>query len=219
VSDEPLERLAAAASARGWPAAGLEPLAAYLRAVLSWRGRVNLTGARDLGEAVDTLAVSAFAVTHAWDRDAPPQLAVDLGTGNGLPGVAVALAWPTAEVLLVERRRRKAEAVAACLAEAGIGNAVAVAAEGRDLARVRPDVLGRVDLVTVRAVGTAAQAVEIAAPWLAPGGRIAHFKGASLSAEEEAAGAKAAARAGLRALPVRRYEDPWGPARLLCHER
>ena len=59
----------------------------------------------------------------------------------------------------------------------------------------------------------------VAAPWLAPEGRIAHFKGEGLEASEEAEGARAAARAGLRVLPVRRYDDPWGPARLLVHER
>lgn len=214
-----LERLATIARDRAFPddRETLARLVRYLEAVLEANQRVNLTGARDLERAVDVLALSAFAVTRAVD--APPRLVVDLGTGNGLPGVAAALAWPEARVLLVERRGRKAAAVAACVASVGLERVDVVTCDGRELLRERPEVEGATDLVTVRAVGRLDEAVQMAAAWLAPGGRLAHWKGRALSAAETRAGEAAARRAGLDLLPTLRFEDEAGPGRLVRVER
>ncbi len=194
-------------------------LLAHLLAVLDANRYVNLTAARDLPAAVDILALSAFAVVWAWPAERPPpRRAVDLGTGNGLPGVAVALAWPEADVLLVERRGRKARAVEACLAAAGLDRVAVLTADGREVLARRPELRGTVDLVTVRAVGPLAEVARLAAPWLAPGGRLAHWKGRGLSREEIAAGEVAAREAGLDPLPVLSCEDDAGPARLVVYE-
>jgi 16S rRNA (guanine527-N7)-methyltransferase len=214
-----LARLGATARDRRVPddPATLVRLVRYLEAVLEANERVNLTAARDLDRAVDVLALSALAVTRSVDS--PPGLVVDLGTGNGLPGVAAALAWPAARVLLVERRGRKAQAVAACVEAVGLSNAEVVVCDGRELLRERPEVRGATDLVTVRAVGRLDEAVGMAAAWLAPGGRLAHWKGRALSVEEVRAGEAAARRAGLCVLPTLTFDDEAGPARLVLAER
>ena len=214
-----LERLAETAKSRLFPAdeATLRRLVGYLEAVLEANRSVNLTGARDLDRAVDVLALSALAVTCAVD--AAPRRVVDLGTGNGLPGVAAALAWPDAEVLLVERRGRKASAVRACVEAVELSNVQVVTCDGRELLRERPAVKEATDLVTVRAVGPLDEAVRMAAPWLAPGGRIAHWKGRSLSDEETRAGTAAARGATLRVLPPLAFEDDAGPGHLVLYER
>jgi 16S rRNA (guanine527-N7)-methyltransferase len=219
-TDDPARRLEAAARMRGYPASALPAMLAYLRAMLERDRDVNLTGARDLGEAVDKVAVSALAVVAAWPAARPPGLVVDLGTGNGFPGVAAALAWPTARVLLVERRAKKARAVADALTDAGIAGAQAVPCDGRDLVRLFPEVAGAVDLVTVRATGPLDATTREALPWLARGGRIAHWKGASLSDEERRAGTRAAREGGLRVLPEPSLgRAPPGPAHLIVYER
>jgi 16S rRNA (guanine527-N7)-methyltransferase len=219
---EALRRLRTAAAESGGPLEGgvLERVVAYLEKVLREGRDLNLTAARTLAEAVDVLALSSLAVRAAWpaDRD-PPRRVVDLGTGNGFPGVVAALLWPGARVLLVERRAKKATAVAACCAAVGIGNAEAVPCDGRDLLRERPEVRAGVDLATARAVGTLEETIRIAAPWLAPGGVIAQWKGANLSAEESAAGERAARGAGLGGLVERRFPVPPGPARLVLCSR
>jgi len=214
-----LDRLARTARLRGFPddAATLERLLRTLEAVVEANQRTNLTAARDLSAAVDVLALSALAVTRAVER--APRTVVDLGTGNGFPGVAAALAWPRARVLLVERRGRKADAVRACVETAGLANVDVVTCDGRELARERPDVDGATDLVTVRAVGTLEEAARIAAPWLAPGGRLAHWKGRGLAKAERRAGEKAARAGGLRPLPVQAFDDDAGPGHLVVYER
>jgi 16S rRNA (guanine527-N7)-methyltransferase len=215
-------RLEAAARDAGWPTDSLDALARYVRAVVAENASINLTGAGTFPAALDVLAADSLPVARAWaGKAASPRTAVDLGTGNGLPGVAVALAWPTCRVLLVDRRAKKAAAVARCVAAAGVGNAEALAADGRDLLRLRPALARAVDLVVARAVGEIAPVTKEAAPWLAPGGRIVHWKPFALDAAERAAGERAAAGAGLAPLEDVEFRVPGAaaPRRLVVFER
>ena len=195
------KRLEAESLRRGYALTAAHALVRYVEAVLDENQRVNLTGAKSLDDALDVLALDAVPVGEAWGADRPPRTAVDLGTGNGLPGVAVALRWPACRVTLVERREKKAKAVERCLAAAGIPGIDVVACDGRDLLRERPALRGSTDLVVVRAVGELAPTTRESAPWLAPGGILVHWKSEALDALERAAGLEAARSAGLVALP------------------
>jgi 16S rRNA (guanine527-N7)-methyltransferase len=228
---EATDRLAALADARGlaWPPGAPGTLARYLAEVVRVSADVNLTGAKDLGAAVEVLGLPSLAVGRAWPGPAAPRRIVDLGSGNGLPGVVAALAWPAARVLLVERRAKKARAIEACVAAAGIADARvaaghpaldAVPCDGRELLRDRPEVRGAVDLVLARGVGTLAEVATMAAPWLAPGGRIVQWKGADLAQAERRAGERAARTRGLRVLADVEFHPPLpGPGRLVAYGR
>ncbi len=202
---------------RGFPGevGGLGLLVQWVEGVVGCG--VNLTGVADVGRGIGVLAASAFAVVRAVAR--APRLVVDLGSGNGLVGVVAAVAWPGARVWLVERRARKAEALAALVGALGPANVEVVPVDGRALLAVRPDARGAVDLVTVRAVGTLAETTSIAAPWLAPGGRVAHWKGRGLDEAEAAEGLVEVRRAGLVARETLSFDDEVGPARLVVYER
>ena len=217
--DPLLPALLEAAPSRGFSRdeATLTRLLAWMDGVLEVGQQLNLTAARTREAALDGILLSALAVTAAVD--VPPAVVVDLGTGNGLPGVAAALAWPEARVLLVERRRKKADAVRRLLAAQAIPNAEVVVADGRELARVCPEVRRGVDLVTVRAVGRLDATTEIAAPWVRTGGRIAHWKGRNLSEEERLDGERQARRAGLVVMPLLRFGDRAGPGHLIRYAR
>ena len=177
-------------------------LHAYVEALLEVGLHVNLTAARTAERAHEVLVVPSLAVRAAWPaRRRAPRLAIDVGSGNGFPGVVVATVWPTCRVLLVERRGKKARAIAACLTAAGIDNAEAVACDARELRRERPEAFGGADLVTVRAVGSLAEATKLGAPLLAPGGRLVHWKRPAQLTQEAAAGDEIAASSGLRRVP------------------
>lgn len=215
--DPLLDLVAETARARGFPddEVVLCRLLAWMDGVLEASTRVNLTAAKSREAALDALVLSALAVTCAVEE--APRCVVDLGTGNGLPGVAAALAWPEAEVLLVERRKKKADAVAALAREQGIENVEVFAVDGRELRKERPGL--RADFVTIRAVGTLEATTAVAAPWLSVGGRIAHWKGRGLDAAEIDAGTRAAKAAGLVVLEPLCFEDRAGPAHLVRYER
>ena len=220
------ERLRGAARAFAFPEAAVATLVRYVEAVLAENEHVNLTGAKTLDAALDVLALDSLPVVSAWPSDdvrgrGAPRAAVDLGTGNGLPGVAVALAWPTCRVVLVERRAKKADAVLRCLAATGIGNAETIDCDGRELLARRPALRSAVDLVTVRAVGDLAPTTKEAAPWLAPGGRIVHWKPGNLDPAERAAGRRAAESLGLVEIPDVEFRigDAASSRRLVIYEK
>ncbi len=217
--EDALALLARVARSRGYPAdAGtLGALLAYRDALLDARQRVNLTAARTAEDVLRHVVLSALAVVRAVE--APPKLVVDLGTGNGMPGVAAALAWPRARVVLVERRLKKARAVEGILARVGLSNAGVLAADAREVPAARPDLPGAVDLVTVRAVGRLDATTALVASWIAPGGCIAHWKGATLSAAESRTGAAAARRLGFTTPPPLCFEDEAGPRRLVIYRK
>jgi 16S rRNA (guanine527-N7)-methyltransferase len=192
-------------------------LAAYTCALLE-RGRdLNLTAARSPEAAFAILLVPSLGVQAAWPLGAPPSLAIDLGSGNGFPGVVVAATWPSSRVVLVERRAKKSRAIAACARAAGFSNVEALACDAREIKNEAPDLLGAADLVTLRAVGPLAETTKLAAPLLAPCGRIVHWKSAALSAAEREDGARAAAGLGLRVLDD--IEQPVGDGLLLVYAR
>jgi 16S rRNA (guanine527-N7)-methyltransferase len=213
--DAALCTLREAAARLGAPGGGLETLVAYVAAVIDENERINLTGAKSLAIAIDVLAVDALPLASAWGAGPPPRRIVDLGTGNGLPGVAAALFWPQAETILVERREKKARAVERCLARAGLARVAVVACDGRELLSRRPQLARGVDLVTVRAVGDLAPTTREATPWLARRGRIVHWKAGGLDAAELAAGRETARALGLGVLPDVEFTLASGAARRL----
>lgn len=100
--------------------------------------------------------------------EAPPGAVVDLGTGGGLPALALAVWAPVRTFLLVESNRRRATFLAEAVGELDVGARVRVAhARAEEVAR---DHRGRAAVVTARAFGPPSVTAECAAPFLRTGG-------------------------------------------------
>ncbi len=177
-----------------------DALARYVDALLARNTQVNLTAAASPGAAREILVEPSLVVGDAWDRPEPPRIAVDIGSGNGFPGVAVAARWPACAVTLVERRQKKARAIQDCLVAAGFTNATAIGCDARELKNERPDLLGAADLVTLRAVTSLEEGNRLAAPLLAADGWVVHWKRVGMRATEGPAGDRAAEALGLEPL-------------------
>jgi 16S rRNA (guanine527-N7)-methyltransferase len=163
----------------------------YVGLVLSWRDRINLTGVETREDAARVLVVDAFAcVPYLPDRGT----VVDLGSGSGTPGIAIAVVRPGVRVLLVEASRKRAGFLGIVLRELELANA--------DVVHARAEVLGRApvhreqhDAVTARAVASVPVLAELALPLIRVGG-LAVFPKGSHAAEEAAAAAKVLALLG-----------------------
>jgi 16S rRNA (guanine527-N7)-methyltransferase len=80
-------------------------LAAYGNLLLQWNARVSLTAIRDEAELIERhLMEGVFAAEHH------PQTAtaLDFGSGNGVPGIPIALCRASIHVTLAESQRKKA---------------------------------------------------------------------------------------------------------------
>jgi 16S rRNA (guanine527-N7)-methyltransferase len=124
----------------------------------------------------------------------------DLGSGAGLPGLALAACLPNARFDLIESVGRKCDFLRAAIERMGLANARVVcersetwaAGEGREA----------YGAVTARAVGSLATVAELASPLLAPAAVLVVWKG-SRSAGEEAELGRAADRLALAPTEVR----------------
>jgi 16S rRNA (guanine527-N7)-methyltransferase len=98
-------------------------------------------------------------------------LAADLGSGAGLPGVVVAIALPRLSMLLVERRPRRAALLELLVEELGVSNATVFAGPVAEMP-------GRVGVALARAFAPLDEAWAQARGILGPGGRLVYFAGA-----------------------------------------
>ena len=107
---------------------------------------------------------------------------VDIGTGAGLPGLAVACVRPDLAVDLVESLLRRTDFLTEVVTALGLtGRVRVVRGRAEDIA-VR-DTVGSAQFVTARAVAPLDRLVRWSFPLLRPGGSLLAVKGAS--AEDE----------------------------------
>src|SRR6266700_3065338 len=76
---------------------------AYLDLLARWNARVNLTGARGAGDRVRLLVAPVIPVLALPD----PGRLIDVGSGNGSPGLVLALLRDDLEAILLEPRARR----------------------------------------------------------------------------------------------------------------
>lgn len=86
----------------GLPQRALRPLAAYLDLLATWNRRVNLTGARTPAGRVAVLVRPVLPLAALLEGDV-----LDVGAGNGSPGLVLAVLRPELAVTLLEPRQRR----------------------------------------------------------------------------------------------------------------
>jgi len=105
---------------------------------------------------------------------APAELACDLGSGGGLPGLVLAVdVWPGSRWVLLEGMTKRAELLAWAVEELGVAARVSVLhARAEQVGRPGEPLRGGCALVTARAFGAPPVTAEAAAPLLATGGSL-----------------------------------------------
>ena len=109
----------------------------------------------------------AAPVVHEVD------VACDLGSGAGLPGIVVAVVEPAVRVLLVESRAKRAAFLELAVQELGLSNAEVVVGRAEELRR-------EVGACFARAFAPLPLAWSVARGILRPRGRLIYFAGAEL---------------------------------------
>ncbi|CCH80165.1 Ribosomal RNA small subunit methyltransferase G [Nostocoides japonicum T1-X7] len=154
------------------------------------------------GTGVDHGLIGPREVPRLWDRhllncavieDAFPAGArvLDIGSGAGLPGLAVAIVRPDLEMVLVEPMLRRTTWLEAAVAELGLDNVTVVRGRAEDLkgTLIAP-------WATARAVAALDRLARWTFPLLRPGGTLVAMKGATAGQELETH-TKALRRAGM----------------------
>ena len=176
--------------ALGWqPAPQQEERFQQLQDLLRhWNGRLNLTR---LVEGDDYWVAQVFdslwPLRELLSIPSPSPLEViDVGTGGGFPGLAVAIALPQARLTLVDSVGRKVEAVRAMAAELDLASRVQLRCERIERTGQGGSTRGRFDWALARAVAKAPVVAEYLVPLLRPDGRALLYRG-QWSPEDQAA--------------------------------
>jgi 16S rRNA (guanine527-N7)-methyltransferase len=97
---------------------------------------------------------------------------LDLGSGAGVPGLALLLAWRDTRGALLDSQRRRCRFLEQALQDLGVGDRGRVeCGRAEELAR-SPEHRGAYDLVVARGFGSPAATAECAVGFLKPGGRL-----------------------------------------------
>ena len=155
------------------PAAAAAGLARYATSLWAWNERLNLTRHTDVGRFVSRDVGDAAAIA---ERLARGERVLDVGTGGGVPGAILAILRPDLRVELCDSVAKKARAVAAIVAEAGLTLPVHAAA-AQELVAKRPAGGHRFDSLVVRAVAPLAKLLSWFEPLAGSFGRLLVIKG------------------------------------------
>jgi 16S rRNA (guanine527-N7)-methyltransferase len=156
-------------------APALALLARYADLVLDWGARINLTSARTPERLADEHLADTLALLPHLPAGA--FRFVDVGSGAGLPGLALALLRPGASGVLLEPARKKQAFLAHALRELGLAGRVEARAE-----RLEPHAIamaGSYDAAISRATWRGDLWLERGRMLPKPGGQVLGFEGST----------------------------------------
>jgi 16S rRNA (guanine527-N7)-methyltransferase len=110
-------------------------------------------------------------------RPQAPLRCIDVGTGGGFPGLAVAIALPQAQLTLVDSVGRKTQAVQAMAQALGLADRVTLRCERVELTGRDRRCRGSFDLALARAVAAAPVVAEYLVPLLNGQGLALLYRG------------------------------------------
>jgi 16S rRNA (guanine527-N7)-methyltransferase len=164
------------------PAGAAEKLIAYRDLLLKWNKTYNLTALKDPQDAIACHLLDSLAILTAWEQAAvlPSGIGhssvIDVGSGGGLPGLALAIACPDLSVTLVDAVQKKTAFLRQTVIELALRNVTVHHARVEHLQ-------GRYAVITSRAFAELADFVALTRHLLVPGGRWLAMKGQRPTAE------------------------------------
>ena len=141
-------------------------LARHVDLLLRWNRSINLTAITDPAEVVEKHVLDSLALVPLL----PAGTLLDAGSGAGFPGIPLRIARPETEVVLVDSVQKKVAFLKSVIAELRLSGTRAVAV------RLRGDPgdehLPRVHAAVARALAEPPVWLELAEPYVLPGGVV-----------------------------------------------
>lgn len=156
----------------------LEKFEVYYRELANWNRKINLTSVAGYEEVqithfLDSLTVIAGLPSR---RDKPLSI-IDVGTGAGLPGIPLRIAWPDIQLVLLEATAKKTEFLRHVTLKLELDGIEIIRGRAEDTAhddRYRE----KFEIVVSRALAPLNVLAELTLPFCVVGGRlIAQKKG------------------------------------------
>jgi len=142
----------------------IQQLTTYVELLLDWNRKINLISRRDEENVWPRHILHSISILfkHRFRQGA---LALDLGTGGGLPGIPLKILSPSLRFVLVDATQKKVKAVTKIIRELHLQGAEVFWGRAEDLAKL-PNLGGAFDYVFARAVASLKDLVRLSRPFL-----------------------------------------------------
>jgi 16S rRNA (guanine527-N7)-methyltransferase len=145
----------------------------YLKELLKWNQKINLTGVRSEKGIVpkhflDSLSVNPYLPKHSS--------ILDIGSGAGFPGIPLKIVQPTLEMTLIDSVRKKVDFQRHIIRMLGLKGTEAIHGRAQDKG-ILQGLGGRFDIVLSRAFSDLQTFLALSFPFLIEGGTVIAMKG------------------------------------------
>ena len=142
-----------------------------------WNKKTNLTRLVD-GDDFWTAQVcdSLLPLHEELQRPELSQKYIDIGSGCGFPGMAIAIAMPNSDITLLDSSSKKTTFLKEVSKEIGLNSRITVVTERAEIAGRDPVLRGKFDYAFARAVASANVVAEYLVPFLNSTGQALIFK-------------------------------------------
>ena len=151
-----------------------------------WNKKTNLTRLVDGDDFWITQVCDSLLPLH--EELQYPKLShkyIDIGSGCGFPGLAIAIAMPNSQITLLDSSNKKTTFLKEVSKEIGLSSRIKVVTDRAESAGKEPILRGNFDYATARAVAPATVVAEYLVPFLNSRGQALIFKGNWSETEEQ----------------------------------